>query len=734
MLCLQETENEIQGLGIYSHPPLVAVTSGGSEPCAAMGTTPLSQQARGQRHRILQHEPSTSSGVSSQHAEEESGCDYEDLSTRPLREVFFHGLPLLVHPIIILRVMCHKMFGNMLRRKTNYSAHNLTPPPVQLQDNESCPPRHGDGHVTQPPQEVPSGGAAAITTLGDKSDTPGAKRRRVNLHVQIATPVEEEEEHIRHIRRRTRRAGSMDKHLLRISSMRKRMGNVTMSLAIKAIGDSLMTPLDLNMSPPPKVSDLDLSDPEMKRRNIFRFPSIKKRFISKSYGYLAGLGESFESGSSEVSSAQSLGQKEETDLKEFQKELINLPIYEVDTHRMDQATSPLISRSNSVPEHLDSLQITGVDNIQALHRGSSSKKNRARREAEMAATKAAEEEVSRASDSLPRRTTEKARSGGGGGGGGAGKRNYPDKKTHHQVIQVHNSQQGSQTGSTGSTSSSSVVSPTSLTTPTSDSSQGKSKSSLREALKQSALCLTLPVPKNEPLGGRVDCPPAPLDTIIVHFAAATPCGSPSSLDQFPALIPPPAKAAPVQGMPLTPQPGLRRLLRPVPPPLTSMVDTLDLHTRPNQLLAVAAHVAQTSMPNSPILGGRRKPPGSPSAFSNHSGLSVGSDPYSPCSTSLHIPSPGREVPIHHQGVMRVVETWVHVCHLDFESCENIRSEMKDFLNKMASLGIEYKAWSHKILDRLHLEVSLIVFLRHSYIEISATYIFIHGMYVEPFFI
>ena len=125
---------------------------------------------------------------------------------------------------------------------------------------------------------------------GTPSGTPPtAKRKKANVHVHITTPSptnvpESEEMYIK--RTRTRRAGSMDKHLLRMgSSYSKRNRSATMSLAIKAIGDSLVTPLDLNISPP-IFSEADLEYGKSKK-NMFRFPSMKKEIeISRSHSWI----------------------------------------------------------------------------------------------------------------------------------------------------------------------------------------------------------------------------------------------------------------------------------------------------------------------------------------------------------------------------------------------------------------------------------------------------------------
>ena len=55
--------------------------------------------------------------------------------------------------------------------------------------------------------------------------------------------------------------------------------------------------------------------------------------------------------------------------------------------------------------------------------------------------------------------------------------------------------------------------------------------------------------------------------------------------------------------------------------------------------------------------------------------------------------------------MQVIETWAHVCSLDLECDSTMRKEVKDFLNKIASLGHEYRVWSHRMYRSLKLEVS-----------------------------
>ena len=316
-----------------------------------------SQHGGSSEHRPVQNQTSTSSGVSSQH-DTDTLFHYEDLSQCSFREFFFHAVPLVVHPIIILRVLCHKVFGNMLRRKqpiSHISSLRLSPPPTHHDLADTCPPRSSIGAETAEQTKV---------TQAESSAHPKKK------HVQISTPIEEaEDEQLRMERKRKQRAGSMDKYLARWNSRRKisgQTGNALMTMAIKSIGESLIQPLDLNINSSPKLNDLDFGSDHLaeceKGRSVFRFPSLKnKNKGSKSYGHLASLGESLDGYGleSSKSSAQSLNKQGSAVIKELEKELINLPIFEVDTHRMDQATSPLLSRSNSVPDfdHIDTAQM-----------------------------------------------------------------------------------------------------------------------------------------------------------------------------------------------------------------------------------------------------------------------------------------------------------------------------------------------------------------------------------------
>ena len=67
---------------------------------------------------------------------------------------------------------------------------------------------------------------------------------------------------------------------------------------------------------------------------------------------------------------------------------------------------------------------------------------------------------------------------------------------------------------------------------------------------------------------------------------------------------------------------------------------------------------------------------------------------------------GIDVPAHHQGVLKVIETWIDVCCIDFEFNAMMKKEVKDFFKKMSSLGPEYDSWSQKMQGQLHLQVNI----------------------------
>ena len=496
-------------------------------------------------------------------------CD--NFMKRSFAETFFNAVPLFVHPIIILRLLCHKMFGNMLRRKNKISTQNLSPPPV-IMANETCPPRS------------PNDTNEADTSAAN-SKKEALRKRRTNLHVQIASDKTDEDTTSTVIpRNRTCRAASIDKSLLR-------MGNGTMSMAIKAIGDSLVSPLDLNINKKSHLMDSGDIYAELKTvggKRMFRFPSMKKTRMSKSHGHLSQIGKSESEDLEDVDH-----RSPDHDVRAFQKELINLPTFEMDTGEFGHQTSPLlkrmdsplISRCNSVPERLegaaltDQVLITPVPSV-----------------CEISVT-----------------------------------RNEDDNGMNIA-------------GSPG------------------DSPQLSLNGS----------------PLLNDLG----------EAIVVHFAAASPIESPSSGRSFEEPTSPllPRKFSLDQntstGVTSMLPHSMKSVNSQLSPPIENFHRLLPLTT------SVSSHQLVTST-------------------SLHSGVSQSSaSPHSEHShsTLFYPPSPTVDIPSQHRSVMKVVETWINICRIDLESTNQVQREMKDFLNKMASLGPEYKTWSHSIYNTLKLEV------------------------------
>ena len=454
-------------------------------------------------------------------------------------------------------------------------------------ESDLCPPRRSSSDmeaIDMPPPATPANGKV---------------KKKGSVHVQITTPTPtdpepQEDSSTSSVisKARTRRANSMDKNLLRMGSLYRR--NQTMSMAIKAIGDSLVTPLDLNLSPPPRISDVELEAKSIKR-NIFRFPSMKKR-ISKSHSYLAGLGQSLDEAALHASaeSIESYTLEDDRDIKQFQRELINLPTFEVDTHKLDQSTSPLLSRSNSVPEHLGgSMSTLGSGKPSAICRISVT----------------AQEET---------------------------------ETTQSQPLLALAGQESSTTS-------------------------GRPE-------------LTLPIiPPSE----------STTENIIVHFAAATPMESPASNIDEPIspIMPIPGSTLEdqLQQLQLQQQAAEEEEMAQYQPlPAISATPILSSHPPQPQLLSVNLPYLPTTTSSPMTL--------SSTTTSCHSEFTI------------RTASPANEIPLDHLGVMRAMEMWVRICCTDLESSPQMKREMRDFLAKMSGLGTEHKAWSHRMADKLKLEV------------------------------
>ena len=235
-------------------------------------------------------------------------------------------MPTVIHPVIILRLLCHKLFGNRLRRKDLQMKEGLQGAGVAGGSADSGHPKSGTG-------------------------TP--QKNHSTKRVQITEPekIVRDTKSIIHARKR---AGSVDKCLLKITKKRGFQSSL-----LKITNRDSGWP-DLSMTA--KLLSLDSDENKTKR---FRFPSLRKR-ISKSQGnLLSGHHIGFGSVDSRTHSTVDLNTK----IKAFQKELINLPKFEIDTSKyengpsieidaVDFTSSPTLGRAVSVPDRLGSVPIT----------------------------------------------------------------------------------------------------------------------------------------------------------------------------------------------------------------------------------------------------------------------------------------------------------------------------------------------------------------------------------------
>ncbi|ESO98393.1 hypothetical protein LOTGIDRAFT_159199 [Lottia gigantea] len=242
-----------------------------------------------------------------------------------VREYIFTALPIVAHPIIVLRLIAHKLFGNMIRRKTMYSDAKLKPPKVERLD--ACPPRRD--------------------TISECSGDPLSKRRKADLQVVISNPIDHSAPHM------TKSTSVQERELHnKVNNTNK---NGTTKYALRAIGESLVTPLDLNIhqsqNSEPLIDPSDSIDPKASSsKKLFRWPS-KRRLSKPSIVHQQSVHrDSIVSIDDEFVSKEpeSLGQ--DVDIVAFQRELINLPTFVMETPPVD--ISPVFSRSSSVPDNL----------------------------------------------------------------------------------------------------------------------------------------------------------------------------------------------------------------------------------------------------------------------------------------------------------------------------------------------------------------------------------------------
>ena len=219
-------------------------------------------------------------------------------------------LPMIVHPVIILRLLAHKMFGNMIRRKNWVSQESKLKPPKEedLNVEKMCPPRS--------------------YSESRKGMPESSKRKKESYSLEFE---------------------ALNQTASFKSTPLSNNQNGT-NLALKAIGESLVTPLELNITTGKlkehKPLSLTQSDSlKGSKPRLFKWQS--KKHLSKSQMNVS------------VSEDESIlakldiehSPKHDVDILAFQRELINLPTFVMDTP-ID--ISPVFSRSSSVPDNLAS--------------------------------------------------------------------------------------------------------------------------------------------------------------------------------------------------------------------------------------------------------------------------------------------------------------------------------------------------------------------------------------------
>ncbi|XP_052101647.1 uncharacterized protein LOC127735503 isoform X2 [Mytilus californianus] len=251
-----------------------------------------------------------------------------DTYSKPFCEVLLMGLPMIVHPIIILRLLAHKLFGNMIRRKSLYAETKLKPPkPTNIGQIDMCPPRSLHHH-NEPPKHEPE---VKKEVVKKKKSNP----RDSDMDSQSSLCAEKE----------------FTKH----NGIYSKNGNT--SLALRAMGHSLANPFESNIPISQQKSDRKGSFLEESHHKSHHpahiFAWQHRHLLSKSQGNVAiDSSDTLPLKDSDTDSTSSSSvTTSDVDIMAFQRELINLPTFVMDT---PSDVSPVFSRSSSVPDNLAS--------------------------------------------------------------------------------------------------------------------------------------------------------------------------------------------------------------------------------------------------------------------------------------------------------------------------------------------------------------------------------------------
>lgn len=573
------------------------------------------------------------------------------LSHQSLREYFFMGLPMIVHPVIVLRLLSHRLFGNMIRRKPPYSNAKLKPPKVDKVD--AYPPRKpeasekqeaGTTNEHQQPQLSQNLCAAldqakphSVENAQQKTQLQHLEQRRVPkpkpcLRVMISdSGIDEDEGHIHDLDEKDFTAGerSATKSFTPHHGHAQSKNGAATKQALRAIGESLLTPIDLDIKSKSKdgatvtcaaaasgdISENVMSDASQRQstsKKIFRWPSKKR--LSKSQANVQVVHQdSVVSGGQPTSGSCSEVSTPEVDIAAFQRELINLPTFVMETPQIE--LSPIFSRSSSVPENLASRYRTNIINSSTgqLHvhtdvadvRHSPTRPNFIFPNIPIACGSF------RAGSMVTITTTDV-------GGGN-------ERVLHHPL--------------------------TSVASPVPTGSRSHPQIFIPQTSRSDSVAAT---------------------TITVHFEAppspnpSTSSQSPQTQFEFPNIPPSTIFSNHLSVKQEYPAPVKLSPLQQQPTPYASLSTPVLFSPSAEQRVPVASTPAASAM--SPIT------------------------------------TPNCEISLQHRGILRVLETWSRICQTDLEGNSLIALETREFLKRLSAMGHEYKAWCQRFGAALRLEV------------------------------
>ncbi|GFN90732.1 1-phosphatidylinositol-4,5-bisphosphate phosphodiesterase epsilon-1, partial [Plakobranchus ocellatus] len=636
-----------------------------------------------------------------------------------VRDYFLTGLPMVVHPVIVLRLLSHRLFGNMIRRKTLYSDAKLKPPKVDKVD--SCPPRkqdcteYKDYDVHGGPANLPdTSRTIASSVIGiskeqkyglpnlhqqhyqqqqlhaavesysppikraatvpeqnnaakleaEQRQIPGKKKPCLRVMVSDSG-IDEEEGHTHDLDDR-----DFDKAVVtRTSSVgyggskdcAQNKNGTTTKLALRAIGESLVTPLDLDIksknkdgasssshvSPPVDTQEIVNFDIPSKQKRLFRWPSKKRLYKSQANVQMVHQ-DSFVSGGGQVTSGTpSEASTPEVDIVAFQRELINLPTFVMETPQIE--TSPVFIRSSSVPENLASRHRSNIIN---------SSTGQLHVHTDMADVK---HSPTRPSFIFPPPTQSRSHSSSTGiKAGSMVTITTTDVGGGNERI-LHNPAVPSHTVSSWTSS----MAPYGAHRSHNTGSQPRDSSGIARSSKSNAFNFN----GSNSISAEVvpNTSTSPEATITVRFEApsspnpSTSSQSPQTHFEFPNI-----------------------------PPSSSFSNHLSV--RPEYSAAVTL-----------------TPLSQPQVHHNSSSTPVLHNPESRVSAagaSLHatpMATPSNEIPLQHRGVLKVMETWIKICQIDLEGNSLMAMETREFLKRLSAMGHEYKIWCQRFGSNLRLE-------------------------------